>query len=480
MTVKTQQRKIDFLLFSPAILPAGALGIIGIALIYFWVDPGSMSGFTERLPKPQDSAGAVAVQEQAGPKYGRLVQFEGKAADLPGTWPGFRGANLDAICSDGVNLARSWPEAGPKELWSVELGEGYAGAAVLAGRVYVLDYDQKNKSDAVRCFSLADGKEIWRYSYPVNVKRNHGMSRAVPAVTEKYLVTIGPKCHVCCLDSASGEFRWGLDLVADFGATVPDWYNGQCPLIDDDKVILAPAGKVLMAAVECSTGRMIWQTPNPEPDNLKMSHSSIVPVKFGDTKMYVYCTSNSVVGVSAQDGSLLWTYSDWGRTLAVVASPLPVGDGLIFLSGGYNAGAKMIRLSRQNGQITVEPVFKLNSTVFGSEQQTPILYNGYIYGLRPDRQFVCLDLAGRLIWSSSDAHRFGSRGLGPYSIADGLIYILDDDGLLTLAQAGPDGYNQLAQARVLEGHEAWAPMAFAAGRLLVRDFNRMVCLDIAE
>jgi outer membrane protein assembly factor BamB len=480
MTVKTQQQKNEFLPFSQAILPAVMLGIVGVLLIYFWLNPGSNSDFTERLPKPQDSAKAGAAQEQAGPKFGKLMQFDGKAADLPGAWPGFRGVNLDAICSDGVSLAKSWPQTGPKKLWSVELGEGYAGAAVLAGRVYVMDYDQKNKSDAVRCFSLADGKEIWRYSYPVNVKRNHGMSRTVPAVTEKYLITIGPKCHVCCLDPASGEFRWSLDMVAEFGATVPDWYNGQCPLIDDDKLILAPAGKVLMAAVECSTGKIIWQTPNPDPDNWRLSHSSIVPAKFGDTKMYVYCTSSSVVGVSAKDGTLLWQYNDWGRTLAVVASPLVTGDGLIFLSGGYNSGAKMIRLSRQSDKITVEQVFKLDSTVFGSEQQTPILYKGYIYGLRPDRQFVCLDLAGKIIWSSGDTHRFGSRGLGPYSIADGLIYILDDDGVLTIARAGPDGYNQLAQTRVLDGHEAWAPMAFAAGRLLVRDFNNMACLNIAE
>ena len=28
----------------------------------------------------------------------------------------------------------------------------------------------ENQADALRCLSLADGKEIWRYSYPVKVK----------------------------------------------------------------------------------------------------------------------------------------------------------------------------------------------------------------------------------------------------------------------------------------------------------------------
>ena len=151
----------------------------------------------------------------------------------------FRGANLDAIDSCDVALASTWPESGPQVLWSKQLGEGFAGAAVLAGRVYVIDYDQKNEADLIRCMSLDDGKDIWNYSYPVKVKRNHGMSRTVPAVTEKYIVTIGPKCHVTCLDSMTGEFKWMLDLVKDYGTTVPEWYAGQCPIIEDDKAIIA-------------------------------------------------------------------------------------------------------------------------------------------------------------------------------------------------------------------------------------------------
>ena len=105
----------------------------------------------------------------------------------------------------------------PRELWAIDVGEGYAGAAVLNGRVYLMDYDRDKKQDALRCLSLADGREIWRFAYPVPVKRNHGMSRTVPAVTDKLVVAMGPKCHVVCLDPATGELRWGLDLVRQFG-----------------------------------------------------------------------------------------------------------------------------------------------------------------------------------------------------------------------------------------------------------------------
>ena len=153
-----------------------------------------------------------------------MQTFDGKPSALPGSWPRFRGERFDGIGLPGVPLARRWPSGGPKKLWQIELGEGHAGAAVFAGRVYVHDYDRAKADDAVRCFSLDDGREIWRFSYPDNVKRNHGMSRTVPAVTEKYLVTMGPKCHVSCLDPYTGKLllahRSGREIRRDRAALV--------------------------------------------------------------------------------------------------------------------------------------------------------------------------------------------------------------------------------------------------------------------
>src|SRR5258708_31398390 len=127
-----------------------------------------------------------------------------------------------------------------------------------------MDYDRDKKQDALRCLSLADGREIWRFAYPVSVKRNHGMSRTVPAVTSNSVVAIGPKCHVVCVDAVSGQLRWGLDLVKQYGTTIPPWYAGQCPLVQNDEVILAPGGKdALIVSLEIATGKERWHSPNP-------------------------------------------------------------------------------------------------------------------------------------------------------------------------------------------------------------------------
>jgi outer membrane protein assembly factor BamB len=453
-------------------LPVG-LAIVGVVLLYVWLSADAAIDLIERVPIDHGIA-ATTSDENDVELRGEFVRFDGVPADLPGAWPRFRGPNLDAISSDeNVTLARTWPANGPKVLWSIDVGEGYAGAAVLAGRVYVLDYDREKQADTIRCLSLADGKEIWQYSYPVKVKRNHGMSRTVPTVTDKYIVTMGPKCHVTCLDSMTGQFHWVLDLVRDFGAKVPPWYAGQCPLIDGDKVIIAVGGEPLMIAVNIATGEVVWQSPNPK--RWVMTHSSVVPIEFAGKRMYVYCASGGVVGISAEDGSILWEITDWKIRIANVPSPVVAGDGLIFLSGGYNAGSMMLKLTQDGDKISAEPAFRLEPEVFGSPQHTPIFYDGYIYGVGADEQLNCLDLDGKVVWTSTSTHTFG---LGPYTIANGLIYVMNDSGLLTLAEATPSGYVQLAQAKVLEGPESWGPMAIASGRLILRDMNRMICIDV--
>lgn len=456
---------------------SGALALVGIAVVILWLNVGPNRVLEARIPGLDRPAGEQSGEAQRIPTAGVLVRGDGKPADISGEWPVFRGKNLDGMASDATPLARQWPQGGPRKLWSVEMGEGYAGPAVWSGRVYVLDYDRLASADALRCLSLADGKEIWRYSYPVAVKRNHGMSRTVPAVTDQYVVTLGPKCHVNCLDPTTGERRWTIDLVGQFGATVPPWYAGQCPLIDSGRVILAPAGPdALLIAVDCKTGQTVWKSPNPRA--WKMTHVSVTPMEVAGRRMYVYCGSGGVAGVAADDGSLLWDTADWKISIATVPSPVVLPGGKVFFSGGYNAGAAMMEVQKEGDKFVVKTLFKLKADRFGSTQHTPILLKDHLYGVREkDKEVVCLDLKGKQVWASGSQHRFG---LGPYLIADGLMYVMNDDGRLTMAEASPAGYKQLAEAQVLEGHDAWGPMALVAGRLLVRDLTRMVCLDVQK
>lgn len=447
--------------------------LVSAMAIGFWLWPRD-STLKPRVPgtdaAPTDSAaGANPVIT------GKLIQGLGQPANLSGSWPQFRGIGRNGIAVESTQLSRDWKTTPPRELWSLEVGEGYAGAAIQAGQVYLLDYDRDAKQSALRCLSLADGKEIWRFSYPLTIKRNHGMTRTMPTITGNHLIALDSKCNVFCLDATSGELKWSVSLVHEFGATIPEWYAGQCPLVDGDKVILAPCGKdALLVALDLATGKPLWQSPNPH--DWKMTHSSIMPMDLGDHRFYVYCASKGVVGVDATNGQQLWESTDWKISIATVPSPVPLPDGRLFLTGGYNAGSLMLQIAVTNAQFSATTVFKLPANVFGATQHTPILKNNYLYGIRADGRFVCLGLDGKVIWSSGSGENYG---LGPFLIAGDLVYAMNDSGQLSLIEATPARFNLLGQIQPLTGRESWAPMALADGRLLLRDLTRLVCLDVA-
>jgi len=271
---------------------------------------------------------------------------------VAGDWPRFRGSDFDNINKDLTPLAESWDTSGPAIIWRTTLGEGYAGPAVHNGRVYLLDYIERKKADALRCFSLSSGKELWRRWYYVDLKRNHGYSRTIPAVTDKYVVTLGPRSHVMCVDPVNGKMLWSHDLEKEFGIKgtekgriTPDFYSGQCPLIDDGVAVLAPGGRALMIGVDCASGKILWQTPNP--DSLRMSHGSIIPMVIHDKRMYVYNAVGGVCGVSAEKadiGKLLWITTEWSPA-TTAASPLFLGNNEIAVFGSYGAGGARISIN---------------------------------------------------------------------------------------------------------------------------------------
>jgi outer membrane protein assembly factor BamB len=464
------------------ILPLLIVVAVVVFGIWFFYNPvadfkANVPGLDNRPAKNDSSSEIILIGD-------KFDTFSSETSALQGKWTRFRGADFDNINKEKIRLINKFPPEGPTIKWTVELGEGHAAPVIYNGKVYILDYLEKEKSDALRCFSLETGTELWRRWYKVHIKRNHGMSRTVPAITEKYIVTIGPRCQVMCADPATGNYLWGLDLVKDFGTEVPFWYTGQCPLIDENVAVIAPGGSSLLIGVDCATGNVVWKTPNP--DSWKMSHSSVMPMNFGGKKMYVYFAIGGICGISAEGddiGKILWKTKKFAPAV-VAPSPLIMDDGKIFVSAGYGAGSMLFQLVKFGEDFSVKEIqiYKPKDGL-ASEQQTPVYFDGHLFAILPKdagavrNQFVCCqpDDCTKILWTSGKTERFG---LGPYILADGKFFILDDDGTLTIAKATTSKFELLDKVKIIDGQDAWGPFAIADGYLLMRDSKQMVCLDI--
>ena len=392
-------------------------------------------------------------------------------------WPQFRGPHRDGISAE-TGLLRQWPEGGPKVLWSLEMDQGYSAAAIHRGRVYFNDYDSSKFEWLVRAVTLAEGKELWTFRETRRIRPNHGITRTVPAVDGKYVFSLDPKATFHALDAESGEELWRKNLIEEYGTQIPPWYVGQCPLIEDDRVLIAPGGKdVLAVAFDKATGEEIWRAPNPE--GWPMSHASLMPAKLGGVDQYLYNTLFGTHGIAAADGRLLWHFR---FKFNVSASPSPVAlDGeRVYVTAAYESGGAMFRVQRDGDAFAASEVFAHGPDEWNSEVHTPIVYRDHLFAVGKKKRglFTCLDGDGHQVWTS-EGH--ASFDLGGFILADGMFFILDGKtGMLRLVEASTTAYKELASAQILGGHDVWAPPALSDGKLVIRDLGRMVCLQVGE
>lgn len=459
--------------------------LTGLVSFVYWFSYDPVKDFkvslpgTDNRPKQSDLKDSEVI---IGEHFRNYNEFK---SDLKGKWTNFRGADFDNINKENIPLIDSWKN-GIKKVWQVKMGEGHAAPVIYNGLVYILDYDEIKKADALRCFSLETGKEIWKRWYKVHIKRNHGMSRTVPAVNDKYIVSIGPKGHVMCVDRLTGELKWSIDMVKTYGSNIPFWYTGQCPFIENNNVILAPAGSSMIIAVNCDSGEIIWETPNP--DKWKMSHSSIIPATYNGVKMYMYAAIGGIVGISAEGknaGEILWKTKKFSPNV-VAPSPVMLKGGKVFMTAGYGAGSILFQLIKNGKKFDIKILqqYKPKDGI-ACEQQTPIIYKERMFAILPKdagslrNRFVCTnpDDGKNILWSSDKSNRFG---LGPFIVADGKFYILKDNGELSIAKATTKEFKLLDKTKIINGHDAWGPLAIADGYLLMRDSKNLICLDIKK
>ena len=403
-------------------------------------------------------------------------------------WPRYLGPSDNGISSE-TGLIDTFGESGPEVLWSRPMQAGFGGSAVFEGKIYVMDRIG-DTTDVVLCLDLASGDEVWKEQYDAPGRFQHTGARSTPAVDKDVVITVGPLGDVRCWDREKHTVLWKKDLLADWNdgqkTGRPMWAVAQSPLIVGDLVILAPQNnKVGVVAYEKKTGKIVWQSKPvgtmayPSPRKITVDGVDQIMILANDPDEMV-----RVTGLALKDGSTLWEYKDGWKCKIPCATPTDLGDGRLFITGAYRAGCAMIRVKKDGDAWKVEQLY----SDYGSSDVKPdiqswmhdaIYYQGHLYANSStnNKGLVCLTPEGKVVWSSKQQFDSG----GPLLIVDGKIFILHgDNGTLYLAKATPEGYQELASAKVLDGKDkqVWGTMSLSDGKLLVRDKYTLKCLNV--
>ncbi len=391
-------------------------------------------------------------------------------------WPGWGGPGGDfKVKTNG--LSTSWPSEGPPQLWSREVGDGYAGVLADGKRLYTI-YRQE-EDEVVVALEPASGRTLWQHRYPAPIlreldstHRKYGVGpQATPLLTREGLVTIGWNGTLHCLKKDTGEVLWSYELAGDFRSTPLSRGFSSSPIAYRDLVLclVGGPGHGLMA-FNARDGRVVWTR-----HDFKRSHSSPILINVDGQDQFVGMMEEEVVGVDPETGELLWSHTHGLAGGLTVSTPAWGEDNRLFLSTAYKGGSRALKLSRRNGKTSVEELwFTKRMRV---HHGNVVRLDGLAYGFSGDFGPAFLTAIrvsdGEVVWR----HRGFAKGTLLY--ADGKFVILDEDGTLALAAPGEKGIEVLAQAQPL-GYNCWTVPSLVGNTLYVRSRKKIVAFDLSK
>jgi len=408
-------------------------------------------------------------------------------------WPQYLGPNGNNSSAQ-KNILRSWPQQGPEVLWTVNVGIGYGGPVVKDGKVYLLDRDDKI-GDKLRCLDLSSGKELWNFAYEAPGSVMFPGSRSVPAIDGNLIYSCGPYGNLYCIDINTHKPVWHKNVWTDFGGgEIPRWAITQCPLVYGDLLILASqAPQAGVVAYEKLTGKVKWTTMSlgeigyVSPAIVKVGKESHVVMITASAGRGESASGGKVVGIDPLTGKILWEYTNWQCGIPVPGA-VDAGEGRVLITGGYQAGAAMIKVEKKaNGSYGVTELYK--NPDFGAHTQPPVLVNGYFYAQYTTNErkdgLVCMSMDGHIKWKTGRSPLFDKGGS---ILADGLLLCTDGNSKLYLIEPDPSAFKPIATSELLKpvpgdktsSNQNWAPLALADGKLLIRDQSRLMCVKVAK
>jgi len=375
---------------------------------------------------------------------------------LAGDWPTFRGPNRNGIVDDQVNPTALAGGATP--LWRGKVGTGFAAIAIADGRLYTMGNDKA--ADTVWCLDANTGAEIWKHTYPEELKPNlyEGGPNAFPTVQGGRVFTISKTGKAFCFDAAKGTVIWEADLAELTGATKPEWGYAGAPLVDRELVIYNVGTEG--AALNKDSGKLAWKS-----DTGKSGYSSPLPCELGGMRLVLLMTAKHLVALHPASGEVAWRHP-WETSYDInAADPIVSGD-KVFVSSGYNHGAAVLQVVNGKPEVVWE------NKNLRNQFSSSVLWQGHLYGV-DDKQLRCVDFAnGEVKWSES------VTGKGTLLIAGGRILTLSEKGELLIADAAAADFKPVSRAQVLGG-KCWTMPSLANGKLYARNAKGdLVCVEV--
>ena len=465
-------------------------GDVNARIEYFWDESAE-----ERLETHRSQAETAEVEDI------ELVDVDEQ--DMPA----YRGINRDGIVI-GPELRTDWESNPPTELWRQPIGGGYSSFSV-AGR-QLITLEQRGENEAVVCYDTETGREYWTHSYQAYFTEALGGPgpRSTPTIHNEAVYSFGGFGDLFKLDLKTGEPIWHVNSLQQFGLPNTMWAMTSSPLIYKQTVIVniggLPGDGVTLKegggliAYDLETGNLAWfgaALPEPDRDRTEFDTGSIVveglvgkTVPGYSSPMLVTLAGEEVLlnfdgtafrGHNPEDGEQYWSFPFKAGDHINVAQPLVFDDDRVMISAGYGMGSVMFQVSKNDGNWQLKELWEKPSLRLRSKFSSPVLYEGYVYGL-DETIMTCIDPAdGSRKWKGRRGGLRGKYGFGQLLLTNGQIVVLTEKGQLVLIDPNPEELTVLGALQVLDDRiKTWNPFAMSRGKVFVRNAEEVACYDL--
>ena len=393
-----------------------------------------------------------------------------KSSRTQGSWTQWGGKD-HAFKAESGGLKDTWPETGPPKLWERDLGEGYSAILVEDGKLYT-QYRIEEK-EAVAALDATSGKTIWETRYEASPAEGHvdqfGRGpRSTPLLVGDQLFTIGVSGVMNCLDKKTGKIQWSKDLWNDMGGSVLNHGYSSSPIAYKDQVIVLVGGEGhSIASLNRKDGSVKWKSLD-----FKNSYSTPKIFDIGGKPHLITFMAHQIIGMDPDTGALEWSYDHRNQWEQNINMPVLVDGQYLFFSASQ-AGARGMKLSRKDGKVHAEEVWSTRKIQF--YHVTSVLEGDYVYGSTgsgsPAFMAAVNVKTGEIAWRK--------RGYAKANViqADGKLFILDENGVLTMADASPEDLKILGQVELLE-RPAWTVPTIVGNTMYVRGTDKIMALNL--
>ncbi|MCU0915467.1 MAG: PQQ-binding-like beta-propeller repeat protein [Planctomycetes bacterium] len=392
-------------------------------------------------------------------------------------WPCFRGPGGQGISAE-KDVPTHWSATSGIRWRTAVPGEGWSSPIVCGDRVFATATLEGGSSFHLICFDRTGGKVVWDKEITRqkagHKQPNNSYATPTPATDGRRIYV--PVCDGRILAvSMEGELLWtntDVEYYSEHGLAVS-------PVLFEDLVIVpfdgsspppntkvgwqVPWDKAVILAVDRNTGRTRWRGSR---GSSRIAHVTPRIVQVEGRDQLVSGAGDVIQGFDPHTGARLWTVDSPGE--GVVPS-IVSGDGLVFTASGF--GASRICAVRAGGQGNVTKTHTAWETREDVPKMSSLLHVApHLYVATETGVVKCLQAAtGQVVWRE----RLGGKFSASPVWAEGRIYLLAENGKMTVLEEGPT-FKIIAQNEL--GEKCCASPAISQGNLFLRTDKALYCV----